>query len=460
MKTVKALLTAIIVLAAMPASGDMFNSYLEDVSTRVDGGGARSADGDRRGYLTGGNVRVRFQGSKFRNQEIYRIQEPSWDIGCGGVDLNLGSFSHISADAFVEMMKSMIGPEVVAYAFGLALNQFCEACASEMNKIVSEINKFNRMFKSSCEDRGEMLFNATNSAGQYAINKWKQIGVTDPNSSDDIAASDQNRSTPEEAYANAPEKEKGNLVVNAIKDKNLQELLPLPLTTEELTNILISFTGTFIYGPGEADPQDDSSTGGLPGAERVYPSLNSLLPLLTGEGTINGRKCKSLGDGCLELENDAVIVSIDEGDRLVDIIESRLTEGTPDSIIDKFMYHVDGADLNPEDRKIVELLDRIAPFNYTLYRLATTGNSLPQTFSAAAAQIISIDLALEFVKDLDKLAKLIAKDNEHSEVLIEQSDKSYEKIRSELWEYRSSVAKNLDNALSVILQATMRQRSE
>ena len=126
---------------------DPFDTYLEDISVRTDGGGSRSADGDRRGYLTGGNVRIRFKGSKFRNTDVYRVTAPSWELGCGGVDLHLGAFSHISSDAFVEMLKSLLSPDMVAYAFKLALNQFCEDCASLIAGFEKTLNSFNQMFK-------------------------------------------------------------------------------------------------------------------------------------------------------------------------------------------------------------------------------------------------------------------------------------------------------------------------
>ena len=51
--------------------------------------------GQRRGVLTGGSVNAR---NRIMNESLWHFVPPSFDAGCGGIDLFAGSFSFISAE--------------------------------------------------------------------------------------------------------------------------------------------------------------------------------------------------------------------------------------------------------------------------------------------------------------------------------------------------------------------------
>lgn len=458
MKIHRLIMVMVICFVSPALQADPFDTYLEDISVRTDGGGSRSADGDRRGYLTGGNVRIRFKGSKFRNTDVYRVTAPSWELGCGGVDLHLGAFSHISSDAFVEMLKSLLSPDMVAYAFKLALNQFCEDCASLIAGFEKTLNSFNKMFKTSCEERGRMLYeSAGKPMGQYAVDKFRQLAAINPFSDKDQNETNTDPQAPAEALDEAPEKEKGNIVFNFIKEENLRQKLGLPLEEEQLQNLVLSFMGTHLILEGENDPTQTSGATGTPGGKTLEPNLDSILPLLQGGAAIKGLKCENPTEGCTEVTANEEIIKFDADDTLKQRLVRKFSSGTPESIIDKFLVHSDGIQLEAEDRKIVALLGRYSSLNHMVYNAVASGNGWPAMFADAAADILAVELAFQFVKDVSIMGREIAQELEMNEKYIANIESSREKLLVELNQYRTDSRQRLLAASEIILNASKRR---
>ena len=60
--------------------------------------------GQRRGVLTGGSVNAR---NRIMNESLWHFVPPSFDAGCGGIDLFAGSFSFISAEQFQNLLRAI-----------------------------------------------------------------------------------------------------------------------------------------------------------------------------------------------------------------------------------------------------------------------------------------------------------------------------------------------------------------
>src|SRR5690554_4401013 len=131
---------------------DMVNEYTSSV---VGPNANLSADG-RRGYISGGSLRVRFQNKEA--PELYRITLPSFKADCNGMDMNLGSLSWISASEFMDAARAMASPQVLIYALSLALNQMCGPCAQKMEDLQDKLNQYNDRLKMSCEEIGTALY--------------------------------------------------------------------------------------------------------------------------------------------------------------------------------------------------------------------------------------------------------------------------------------------------------------
>lgn len=94
----------------------------------------------RKGWIGGGaQLRVPNQSVNLVNLSVPRL-----DVGCSGIDIYLGAFSFISADALKTLIRN-IG-QAVPYAFLMAVKQMCNPCGaviSFLQQLASVINSAN-----------------------------------------------------------------------------------------------------------------------------------------------------------------------------------------------------------------------------------------------------------------------------------------------------------------------------
>ncbi|MEI6628584.1 MAG: conjugal transfer protein TraH, partial [Alphaproteobacteria bacterium] len=105
------------------------------------------------GYYSGGGV-VSRTGS--RNAQLATVQMPGFRAGCGGIDLWMGGFSHISSGALVEMLRN-IGSSAASYAFMLAVQTVSPQIYNIMNELNALANQINQTNINSCEAAATML---------------------------------------------------------------------------------------------------------------------------------------------------------------------------------------------------------------------------------------------------------------------------------------------------------------
>ena len=105
------------------------------------------------GYYSGGGVVAR-TGS--RNAQLATVQMPGFRAGCGGIDLWMGGFSHISSEKLVEMLRN-IGSSAASYAFMLAVQTVSPQIYNIMNELNALANQINQTNINSCEAAATML---------------------------------------------------------------------------------------------------------------------------------------------------------------------------------------------------------------------------------------------------------------------------------------------------------------
>jgi len=98
--------------------------------------------GQRRGVLTGGSVNAR---NRIMNESLWHFVPPSFDAGCGGIDLFAGSFSFISAEQFQNLLRA-IAANATGYAFEVALGAMCKECLETMETLQKKIQALNQGF--------------------------------------------------------------------------------------------------------------------------------------------------------------------------------------------------------------------------------------------------------------------------------------------------------------------------
>ena len=105
------------------------------------------------GYYSGGSLFVRNQN---RNLQPASVQMPSFNAGCGGIDVHMGGFSFIDSQQLVDFMRN-IGSKATSYAFMLAVQSLTPQVynvINELNALAQEVNQFNI---NSCEAASTMV---------------------------------------------------------------------------------------------------------------------------------------------------------------------------------------------------------------------------------------------------------------------------------------------------------------
>jgi conjugative transfer pilus assembly protein TraH len=116
----------------------------------------------RRGYVTGGNLSLRYQQSA---DHLVNISLPRFKKGCGGIDLFMGSMNYLDADRLEEKFNTIMSAGLATYAFDLALNVLCEPCAKELKSLEAIVDRINQLQLDDCKATKAVVAIAENETG-------------------------------------------------------------------------------------------------------------------------------------------------------------------------------------------------------------------------------------------------------------------------------------------------------
>jgi conjugative transfer pilus assembly protein TraH len=225
----------------------------------------------RRGVIAGGAYHMR---SPIRSSAILNVVPPSFEAGCGGIDLFGGSFSYINSDRLVQLLRS-VASNAVGYSFQVALNAMCPSCLQTMENLQKKLQSLNELSANSCQ-LAQGLVTDTAAAVQGSLDKENsKIAQTVGGWGDtfqsffDWGASPQSPSTAARASAPAETARRieGNLVWNALNDQNVGSWFTHG--GKELLEAILSLTGSVIVGP----PQASADGKGSANEVKTLPSL-------------------------------------------------------------------------------------------------------------------------------------------------------------------------------------------
>ncbi len=91
-----------------------------------------------------------------RSAQLATVQMPGFRAGCGGIDLWLGGISHISADAMIQMLRS-IGSNTLSYGFMLAVQTVSPQIYNILNELSARADQINQTNINSCEAAATLL---------------------------------------------------------------------------------------------------------------------------------------------------------------------------------------------------------------------------------------------------------------------------------------------------------------
>lgn len=181
----------------------------------------------------------------------FTFTPPSFSMhGCRGIDLNMGAFSMINADQFVDMLRA-IGQNAKGLFFQIAL----QAAAPDLNSTITSLSKtlqdFNKYFRNSCESAQMLLDKTGLSRVAKELGEDARKYAVSSGTSSDAGKADTDSSDPSYIKVNQPEytrsdgtkikKDNKNYTWQAMQDVNFGAGL-----STAMKEVMMSVSGTYI----------------------------------------------------------------------------------------------------------------------------------------------------------------------------------------------------------------------
>ena len=226
---------------------------------------------------TGGSMFMRVPNKTY---QLASVTAPSWNAGCGGIDLYMGGISFINKEQFVAMLRN-IGSNALGYSFKLAMQNLCPTCDNVMQALQATAQAANRLNIDSCEAaRGIVNASLPDSLVRGKDAAARQYGTYLTNTFSDLT----------EAWTNVmgKEKETHDAISTAVKqDPSIKDRVPagnivwkslkkMQGIDDNQREILMSMVGTVIL------PALDSDKTGT--APVILDGTGITLEMLMGEG--------------------------------------------------------------------------------------------------------------------------------------------------------------------------------
>lgn len=95
----------------------------------------------------GGGLRIRWQDQTYA---LIHAVPPSLKMGCGGIDISLGSLGLLNFEQFGKLFEALMGPAGVMFVAQLALSSLCPQCSEVLQQLMNLANQLNQMQISKC----------------------------------------------------------------------------------------------------------------------------------------------------------------------------------------------------------------------------------------------------------------------------------------------------------------------
>ena len=278
--------------AASPAQADLqaeMNQFFDSLATTTDPTVTSTA---RRGVIAGGGVQVR---NRIVDANLVTFTPPSFQGGCGGVDLFGGSFSYVSGDQIVPLLKA-VASNAVGYAFQIGLSAICETCMGAIETMQKKVQALNQHFGNSCQ-LAQGIVNDTLDAAGYKKHSDASLIAAVSGATEDIfdaqsgdALGDAQEAAPDQVASAIT----GNLVWRALVTQNAETRFLFG--DVELLEVMMNITGSIIV----ATPVDDGAGATAPLIH--IPANHQLFDAMLegGEAALLGCGGDESPNGCLE----------------------------------------------------------------------------------------------------------------------------------------------------------------
>lgn len=280
-RTIALALSIAIGVSSSPLQAGDLNAEVNNMFNNLGAIGNYTAPGAFRGQAyntyTGGNLMMR---SPNKVYQLAAIQFPSAKAGCGGIDVFGGSFSHISAEEFKNMLKN-ITAALPGIAFQLALEAVSPLLGGLTKWAKGLETWINNARINSCETAKAIVSTAAESIGYSSQETCADLAIEMGMESDRDAA--RRRCAGDRPSILASARGSGDAkvrnkapFVGNLTWKALQKTGTYLDDSER--ELVMSIVGTVIYYP-EEDARDP---------EPIAPTLTSISQLLYGQATGSG----------------------------------------------------------------------------------------------------------------------------------------------------------------------------
>ncbi|WP_235583805.1 conjugal transfer protein TraH [Pseudomonas aeruginosa] len=418
------------------------DSMFESMSNTTGAGYFESAT---RGVISGGSMRVR---NKIATDPIVSFRPPSFQAGCGGIDMFAGSFSFINAQQFVQSLRSVASNAVgvaSGYAFKLALNAMGPTVHNVIQNLQEVMQDVNTMMSNSCQLAQGLVsdaFSAFNlKADMNASTENVSKGLGDVFSQ--LKPSNLTASNPKTEQAKAGNaaicKDYGNVLWCAMRQNNIKDAFQYGSNqTEEL---ILSLVGSAVIG--DLANADDGK-----GQERKLDFIKakdiSLKDIIEGkkDDKLTIYSCAGDTEYCSEPTNQEISF-----DGLAAKIVRAFNGGdNGPGII--YKWHTNTGSFTSSESEIIAALQQTS-FSAMIQRLSQRSQSIAQGFVEEHARLIARDAVTALIRSYISAAESSMLNSKMTDLQGPQAAKFISEARKRLASDYSAVLKDYGNSKEV-----------
>ncbi|MCF7983060.1 MAG: conjugal transfer protein TraH [Thiohalocapsa sp.] len=425
MHTALVLFLVLALASAPPARADLAGELDAMFDSLVNVTDPTAHMGQRRGVLSGGSVYAR---NRVMNVSPVSVVMPSFEAGCGGIDLFAGSFSFVSREQLTALFRA-IASNAATYAFKLALDSMCQNCGQVMDSLQKKVQALNSLFANSCQ-LGQGVVNDVVAAFDTqqkikhseaslvrglgdVFETWSTVTGEDPITQVQNSAPDYARTELQ-----------GNLVWRALKGEGVSGWFDRG--DDDLLEALMSVTGSVIVGVPEPSPDGRGSNNRV----TPLPAILSLRDLLHGSADgveVRVYRCAPSRDvhDCLAPTVQALDLT-----GMIDRVRTLLVgDASTPGLIAKF--RLGSSDFTADEKAFMQ----VAPngLGGAVANLARVDEGTALLFAERAAPVIALELVQLLLHDMGRAVTLATavEDNAYTGLLREQIAAARAELRAE-----------------------------
>ena len=388
-------------------AGDL-NAEMNQMFNDLGSVGNYTAPGAFKGQIyntyTGGNLFIRTPNKTY---QLAAVQFPNAKGGCGGIDLFGGSFSHLSAAEFRDVLKK-ITAALPGIAFQLAVESVSPLLGGVTKWAKGLETTINNARINSCQTATALVASAAEATGFSSQDACAKLAMEMGLESDIDSAMRRCASDSPSILGQARASLDPNIANRAPFVGNLtwQALKSVTSLDDPARELVMSIVGTVIFLPPEAGRDPDV----------IGPSITSVNNLLYGQGDAGG------GDIYVQMLKCNNYDSCDSVTRIDNFRHTPLTTQV-ETLLKSISTSIQGRTAIPNNTAAVGLVNSSS---LPLWRMLSVGNSIPgstlgQILISDYKDVIAADYAYAFLNQFTNVA-LAALLKKYRLLAIQQKD--------------------------------------